>query len=93
MSYICVFASMQKERSTLIHIPVFIRPKKTCLFPISYRPCSIFMLLKVFWRGIRKNFTKNTLFSNFASHNHVVIFRIYFCNSIINLNDATTYLI
>ena len=71
--------------------------KKYCPFLISYRPCpaQLHATQKIFMglRGIWKNSTKHTFFlSNLAFHYHVFLFRMYFCNSIIILHGATTYM-
>ena len=73
------------------------RPKKkTCPFPISYRPCPITCYSKVFLgvlEILEKIPPKHTFFSNLASHYHVFSFRMYFYKSIFILNGAITYLV
>ena len=60
-------------------ISLYLGLKKTCLFPIPYRPCSITCYSKVFL-GVCITLT-------------CFLFRMYFYKSIFILNGATTYLI
>ena len=73
-----------------------IRPKKN-LSVSHFLPTLLNnMLLKIYFRGLRdfrKNSTKTYVFCILASHYHVSLFRMYFCNSIFILNGETTYLI